>query len=306
MTIEKQATYIYKDHKIIPWEKANIHLGAHAIHYGSSLFEGIRSYQAKNNKVIIFRLKDHIDRLFDSIKIYRYKINFSKEEIIKASKDLLIKNNLKQAYLRPIVYFESLGFNFLPQKNEKANCAILAYPAKQSLAQSIDACFSSWNRIANNTLPTKAKAAGNYLSAYLIAKEANQNGYDTAIALDSKGEISEGAGQNIFIVKNNKLFTPSSNSSILNGITRDSIIKIAKDLNIVVIEKNILREDIYLADECFLTATASELTHVKSVDKIFISKEKDSPIYSKIKQRFFSIINANHEDNHNWIEFVKK
>jgi len=251
------------------WNDSNIHIMSHVIHYGSSVFEGIRCYQSQDNS-IIFRLKEHMQRLIDSAKIYRMPITWDVDALCKIALDLVRKNNMKDCYIRPIIYRGYGAFGLLPDKSPVEMALACwsggAYLGQQALEEGIDVKISTWNRARANTYPAMAKAGGHYLNSQLIKMEAINDGYQEGIALDTNGMISEGSGENIFLVKNNKLFTPISSSSILPGITRHSLIILAREMGITVKQQSVPREALYIADEAFFTGTAAEVTPIKSVD----------------------------------------
>ncbi|QJC34723.1 branched-chain amino acid transaminase, partial [Enterobacteriaceae endosymbiont of Donacia crassipes] len=266
----KKANFIWLNGNIIKWEDAKISVMSHALHYGTSVFEGLRCYKSHRGSVI-FRHKDHINRLYNSAKIYRFPIKFSIKEIMDAVYLTININKLQEAYIRILVFIGDIGLGINPPQNYYTDIMISAFPWVNYLGNNakingINTMISSWNKYKPNTIPSLSKAGGNYLSSLLISSEARRNGYDEGISLDSLGFVSEGSGENIFKIKDNILFTPPLTSSILPGITRDSVIKIAKNLNIITKESFILRESLYLADEIFLTGTAAEITPVCSID----------------------------------------
>ena len=263
----KQTKNIWFNNKLVPWEDATIHVLTYALHYGSAVFEGIRAYKTDDG-CKIFRLDEHIKRLLNSAKIYRMHIPYSHQELKNACKIIVSSNDLNEgAYIRPIAFrgYVDLG---LHAHNEDAIDVVVAawewgtYLGSDALNNGVDACVSSWNKINPNTVPFMAKASGNYLTGTLVAMEARQNGYDEGILLDSTGMVSEGAGENIFMVKDGNLYTPPLSSSILDGITRDAVIKIAESLKLGVVETKIPREQLYIADELFFTGTAVEITPI--------------------------------------------
>ena len=309
--MKKKAKYIWFKGKIVPWESAQIHVLSHSLHYGTSFFEGIRCYETPHGPCV-FRLDEHINRLKDSAKIYHFEIPYSTEELKRACIDILLKNKLSAAYIRPLAFFsDEFGLGVCPPENADMNVMIAAfqwgsYLGNDALDKGVDAMTSSWNRAAPNTIPTAAKAGGNYLSSVLVGSEARRHGYHEGIALDINGLLSEGAGENIFIVKNNILFTPPATNSILLGITRDSVIQIAKYHNIEVKEKSITRESLYLADEVFMTGTAAEVTPVRSVDKIIINDGHRGKITKQIQDSYFGLFNGNFEDKWDWLTNIQE
>ena len=300
------ADLIWFNGELIPWQNATVHVMSHALHYGSSVFEGIRAYKTHKG-TCIFRLEEHIDRLFDSAKIYRMTIPYTREEIIQACKDAVSKNNLESAYLRPLAFLGDVGMGLRPPADAKADVMIAAfaweaYLGAEALEQGVDVGVSSWNRLAPNTMPTAAKAGGNYLSSQLISMEAGRHGYTEGIALDVNNMVSEGAGQNLFLVKNGVIYTPFSTASILPGLTRDTVITLAKDLGYEVREEPISRESLYLADEFFMTGTATEIVPVKSVDGMPVGTGSRGPVTEALQKAFFGIFDGTTEDKYNWLE----
>jgi branched-chain amino acid aminotransferase len=303
----KKLSKIWKNGEFIDWDDAKIHILSHVIHYGSSWFEGIRCYETAKGPAI-FRLGAHLRRLHDSAKIYRTEIPYSLEDLTKATIETIKINKVESCYIRPIAfrgYFE-MGVSAV-------NCPVEVYIAvwewgrylgEGSLDNGINVCISSWNRMAPNTLPAMAKVAANYMNSQLIKMEALQNGYAEGIALDITGHVSEGSGENIFFVKNGVVHTTPLSSSILQGITRDSVICLADELGYEVREMQIPREMLYIADELFFAGTAVEITPIISVDKIKIKDGLPGPITRHIQSKFFDIIKTGN-DRHGWLTFVK-
>ena len=306
----KPTKNIWFNNELVPWESAQIHVLSYALHYGSAVFEGIRAYST-NDGTKIFRLNDHIKRLFDSAKIYRMNIAYTPQELSQACKDIIVTNELNSgAYIRPLAFrgYNDLGLH--ASKDDDVEVIVAAWEwgtllGVDALEKGVDVGVSSWNKIAPNTIPVMAKASGNYLSGTLVAIEAKENGYDEGICLDTDGFVSEGSGENIFMIKNGKLVTPPLSSSILDGITRDSVIKIAEDLNIDCIERRIIREELYLADELFFTGTAAEITPIRSVDRIQISEGKRGPVTQSIQEVFFGLFNGKSDDKWGWLISVE-
>ena len=306
----KPTKNIWFNNELVPWESAQIHVLSYALHYGSAVFEGIRAY-ATNDGTKIFRLNEHIKRLFNSAKIYRMNIAFTPQELSQACKDIIVTNELNSgAYIRPIAFrgYNDLGLH--ASKDDDVEVVVAAWEwgtllGADALEKGVDVCVSSWNRNAPNTIPVMAKASGNYLSGTLVAIEAKENGYDEGICLDSDGFVSEGSGENIFMIKNGSLITPPLSSSILDGITRDSVMIIAKDLNIDCIERRITREELYLADELFFTGTAAEITPIRSVDRIQIGEGRKGPITESIQEVFFGLFNGKFDDKWDWLTSVE-
>lgn len=305
----KGGKLIWQNGQIIPWDQATVHVMAHALHYGSSVFEGIRVYKTPDGPAV-FRLADHMQRFYDSAKIYRMPIGYELDELIKVCKEVVRANDLfNGAYIRPIA-FRGLGeAGLAPQPDHRVDVAIAAwewgaYLGKDGLEKGVDVCISSWQRVAPNTIPSLAKAGGNYLSGQLISTEAKRLGFDEGIALSTDGTVSEGAGENLFMIRDGQILTPPATSSILTGLTRDTVIKLAARMGMTVAEKPILREALYLADELFFTGTAAEVTPVRSVDRIEIGPGHRGPITTKIQEAFFGLFSGKTEDRDGWLEWV--
>ncbi|HLP15898.1 MAG TPA: branched-chain amino acid transaminase [Bacteroidota bacterium] len=302
----KKVEKIWMNGSLINWDEAKIHVLSHVIHYGSSWFEGIRCYDTKKGSAI-FRLEEHLKRLVDSAKMYRSDIPYTIPEMEKAIKDTIKANGLKACYIRPIAYrgYGDVGVNPFgcPVDLSIAVWEWGKYLGAEALEQGIDVRFASWNRAAANTLPTMAKAGGNYLNSQLIKMEAIADGYSEGIALDVNGYISEGSGENIFIVKDGKIVTPPFINSILPGITRAAVIELAKDAGMEICEMLIPREMVYIADEVFFTGTAAEITPIRSVDRIKIGKGVAGELTRELQKRFFSVVEDG-EDPHGWLNFV--
>ncbi len=299
---------IWFNGKFVEWKNATVHVMSHALHYGSSVFEGIRAYNTHKG-TCIFRLEEHIARLFDSAKIYRMDIPFTQAEVSQACKDAVTKNGLKSAYLRPLVFLGEVGMGLRPPIDAVSDVMIAAFPwdaylGEDAIEHGVEVGVSSWNRLAPNTMPTAAKAGGNYLSSQLISCEAARHGYAEGIALDVNHYVSEGAGQNVFLVKKGVIYTPPSTASILQGLTRDTVFSLAKDKGIEVREEPISREALYLADEIFMTGTATEVVPVKSVDGIPIGEGSRGPVTKSIQSAFFGIFDGTTEDKYGWLEAV--
>jgi branched-chain amino acid aminotransferase len=295
---------IWHNGRFIAWDEARIHVLSHVVSYGSSVFEGVRCYETLSGPAI-FRLKEHTRRLLDSAKVYRIDVPFTHEELAHAQIELVRVNQLRSCYIRPIILRGYGNMGVLPFGNPTE--VYLAcwewgkYLGDEALAQGVDVCVSSWTRIAPNTLPALAKAAGNYTNSQLIRMQAHLDGYAEAIALDDSGRVSEGSGENIFVVRDGKLHTPPLGSSVLPGITRDSIATLARDLDIPVVESPIPREMLYIADEVFFTGTAAEVTPIRSVDKIQVGSGRRGPITERIQKAFFDIVSGRSEDRHGWL-----
>jgi branched-chain amino acid aminotransferase len=296
---------IWHNGRMTPWEQAQIHVMSHVIHYGSSVFEGLRCY-ARPEGPGIFRLSEHMQRLLDSAKIYRMPLRYNLEELCSAVVDLVEANGVAPCYIRPIAFrgYGEMGVNPLkaPVEVYIANFPWGKYVPGNDGA---DVCVSSWNRLAPNTMPSLAKAGANYMNSQLIRMEAEINGYSEGIALDVNGYLSEGSGENVFLVRAGILYTTPLANSVLNGITRNSVLTIAKALDIPIIEQPLPREMLYICDEAFFSGTAVEVTHLRSVDKMLVGDGKMGPITSAIYDEFFGIVNGIKPDRYGWLTPVK-
>ncbi len=297
-----EAKYIWMSGNLVPWNEAKVHVLTHALHYGSAVFEGIRAYKTQKGTAV-FRLREHIKRLIDSAKIYRMESPYTLDELITATIELIKVNELNECYIRPLIYrgYYNLGVNPMECPVEVSIAAWKwgKYLGADALEKGVDVMVSSWNRMAPNTFPAMAKTTANYANAQLIKMEAIMYGFAEGIALNPDGTVSEGSGENIFVVKDQKIYTPSLDSMILPGITRMTVIEIAKNLGYEVIETRIPREMLYIADELFFTGTAAEITPIRSVDKIIIGEGKIGPVTKKLQQEFFRIIeNADERYKH--------
>ncbi len=302
------ADYIWFNGKMVPWAEANVHVMSHALHYGSSVFEGVRCYETPKGPAV-FRHREHAQRLLNSAKIYRFPLNYSLEEIMEATRETLRANKLNSAYIRPLAFVGNVGLGVCPPKGSDMDMIIAAFPwgaylGEEAQDKGIAAMISSWTRVAPNTIPTTAKAGGNYLSSILIGSEARRHGYDEGMALSVEGYLSEGSGENIFIVQDNVLMTPPLSNSILPGITRDSVMKLAVDAGYKIKETNISREALYLADEVFMTGTAAEIVPVSSIDKLQIGSGKRGPVTKHLQDIFFGLFNGETEDKWGWLDYV--
>jgi branched-chain amino acid aminotransferase len=288
---------IWHNGNLIPWDKATIHVMSHVVHYGSSVFEGIRCYTPG-----IFRLNEHMTRLVDSAKIYRMPLPYTVEQLSAAVVEVVEANGVAPCYIRPIAFrgYGEIGVN--PLKSP-VDVYVANFPWGKYVPgnQGADVCVSSWSRLAPNTMPALAKAGANYMNSQLIRMEAEVNGYSEGIALDVNGNLSEGSGENLFLVRNGVLYTPTLANSALSGITRDSVIVLAKQLGIEVVEQALPRELLYVADEAFFTGTAAEVTHLRSVDRIVIGDGSMGPITSALHKAFFDIVNGDAPDRYNWL-----
>ena len=301
--------YIWFNGEIVPWDQAQVHVLTHALHYGSSVFEGIRVYKTPSGPMV-FRLTDHMQRLYDSAKIYRMPIPYERDELSDVCRQLIVTNNLMEgAYIRPIALRGYGEIGLAPREDHPVDVAIAAwnwgaYLGSEALENGVDVCISSWQRVAPNTLPALAKAGGNYLSSQLISVEAKQRGFAEGIALATDGTVSEGAGENLFVIRDGKIMTPPSTSSILTGITRDSIMQLASRLGMTVTEQSLPREALYLADELFFTGTAAEITPIRSVDRITIGSGSRGPITEQLQKAFFGLFTGDTQDSEGWLESV--
>src|SRR6185503_2132946 len=299
-----ETEFAWNNGKFIKWADAKVHALSHVVNYGSSVFEGIRAYSTPRGPAI-FRLHEHIRRLFDSAKIYRMEVPHSPEEIKRACAGLVARNNLGACYVRPAV-MRGYGTVGVDPTGAPIDTFIFAYPwgaylGPNALSEGVDVGTSSWARPAPNTHPTMAKAGGNYLNSQLMKMEARANGFVEAIALDTDGRISEGSGENLFLVRDGRLFTTPLASSILPGITRDTVMTLARELNVPVTETNILREAVYIADELFFCGTAVEVTPIRSVDHQKIGTGKPGPITKKIQDAYMSLVQGKAKDDKGWL-----
>lgn len=298
---------VWMNGKLVPWKEANIHIASHVIHYGSCLFEGFRAYETPRGSVI-FRLDAHIKRLYNSCKMYRMDIPYTQKEFMEAVKETIKANQLKSCYIRPIVYrgYGTLGVDPFPNP---VDSAILvwewgSYLGEEALEKGVDVRISSWQRMAPNTFPALAKSGANYMNSQLIKMEALLDGYVEGIALNVRGHISEGSGENIFIIIDGMVHTPPLSSSILPGITRDTVIRLAEELNIPSVEETIPREMLYIADEVFFTGSAAEITPIRSIDKIIIGEGKRGPLTKSLQDEYFACMNGEREDKYHWLTYL--
>jgi branched-chain amino acid aminotransferase len=296
---------IWHNGKLIPWEQANIHVMSHVVHYGSSVFEGIRCYSQPQGAAI-FRLPEHMQRLLDSAKIYRMEVPYTLEELCAAVVDVVEANGVTPCYIRPIILRGYGEIGVSPKGSPlEVYIANFAWGKYIQSTGGADVCVSSWNRLAPNTLPSLAKAGANYMNSQLIHMEAEVNGYAEGIALDVNGLISEGSGENVFVVRNGVLYTPPLANSALSGITRDSVLTIARHLGLPVTEQALPRELLYIADEVFFSGTAAEVSPIRSVDHITVGDGKPGEITKKIADEFFGIASGLKPDRFGWLTPVK-
>ena len=302
MAIQKTEK-IWHNGKLIPWDSAQLHVMSHVVNYGSSVFEGVRCYALPGGPAI-FRANEHMQRLLDSAKVYRIDVDFTRDDLVGGMSDVVKNNGVWPCYIRPIV-LRGYGEAGVNPFNSPTEVYICNYPWGKYLGtdaqQGADVCVSSWTRIAPNTLPSMAKSGANYMNSQLIKMEAIVNGYVEGIALDANGYVSEGSGENVFVVRNGVLQTAPLGNSVLPGITRESVLQIARDLNIPVVEQGIPRELLYIAEEAFFTGTAAEVTPIRSVDKISVGKGAIGPITRAIQKEFYAIIRGEKADRHGWL-----
>jgi branched-chain amino acid aminotransferase len=299
---------IWMNGKLVDWKNATIHVATHVVHYGSGVFEGIRAYDSPHG-TNVFRLNEHMRRLGDSCRVYRMDLPYPLAELSEAILETIRVNGFKSCYIRPLIYrgYSQLGVNPMPCP---IDAAIIiwewdAYLGDEALSTGVDVGVSSWTRIAPNTFPAMAKATANYANSALIKMQATVDGYAEGIALDDAGLLSEGSGQNLFLVRDNILYTPSLTSSILQGITRDTVLTLARDLGLEVREQPLPREFLYLADEAFFCGTAVEITPIRSIDKIVVGAGRRGPITAALQERFFAIVKREVPDEHNWLTPVR-
>jgi branched-chain amino acid aminotransferase len=303
----KPTEKIWHNGRLIPWDDARIHVLSHVTSYGSSVFEGIRCYSTPAGPSI-FRPREHVRRLLDSAKIYRMDLGFRADELIEAMRNLVQVNKLDSCYFRPIAIRGYGDVGVLPFNNP-VDVYIACwewgkYLGEEALANGVDVCVSSWTRIAPNTLPALAKAGANYMNSQLIRMEAHLNGYAEGIALDSSGYVSEGSGENIFVVRDGKIHTPPLGASVLPGITRDTVMQLAQALDIPLIETLVPREMLYIADEVFFSGTAAEITPIRSIDRITVGDGKRGPVTERLQHAFFEIVDGKTPDRYGWLDGV--
>ena len=295
---------VWMNGKLVDWKDATMHVASHVVHYGSGVFEGIRSYDSKKG-ANVFRLPEHMRRLMDSCRVYRMELSYTMEQLNDAVLETIRANNFKSCYIRPLIYrgYGQLGVNPMPCPVEAAVIVWEwdSFLGEDALAKGVDVGVSSWTRIAPNTFPAMAKATANYANSALIKMQATVDGYAEGIALDESGLLSEGSGQNLFLVRDNVVYTPSLTSSILQGITRDTVITLTRDLGFEVREQALPREFLYLADEAFFCGTAVEITPIRSIDKVTVANGRRGPVTAALQERFFGIIKGDLPDEHNWL-----
>jgi branched-chain amino acid aminotransferase len=288
---DKGVDLVWFDGQYLKWEEAKVPIFVHALHYGTAVFEGIRAYSSDDN-LYIFRLKEHMERLHKSADVYSFTTKFSVDELCNATVELIRKNGIKEScYIRPLTFVGLHGIDLNVTKNSPTHTTIIIFPfAKYFKGDGISACVSSWRRIDDESIPTMAKASGNYLNSVLATQECRRNGYDESILLDKKGRVSEASGENLFVVRNGKLHTPQLSDSILEGITRNTAIIIAKELGYEVVERPISRTELYLAEEIFLTGTAAEIIAITKIDGTVVGDGKEGMITKSIRENYERIV----------------
>ena len=303
----QETKYIWRNGEMVPWAEATTHILTHGLHYGTSVFEGMRAYDTKHKGVCVFRNREHIERFHYSARVYRIPMDFSVETLMQVCRDVVRENDLSSAYIRPVAF---LGYGEMgPASQDVAgDVAVAAFPwgaylGEEGMKNGIDVAVSSWRRMAPGTVPAGVKAGGNYLSSRLVSMEAKNKGYAEGIGLSHDGTVSEGAGENLFVVHNGRILTPPAASSILTGITRDTVITLASKLGYEIVEQSLPREILYAADEIFLTGTAAEVTPVRSVDDLKVGSG-DRPVTSAIQQAFFGLFSGETEDEWGWLDPV--
>lgn len=299
---EKGGEFVWFDGKFVKWEDAKVPIFTHALHYGTTVFEGIRGYAARNN-LYVFRLQEHMERLHRSAGVYSITLPHSAKELARATTELLQKNKIKEScYIRPLTFVGMHGIDLNVTKNSPTHTVVITFPfAKYFKGEGIKACVSSWRRIHDSATPPLAKAAGNYLNSILATQESKRNGYDESILLDMSGNVSEASGENIFLVRRGRIYTPYFADSALEGITRESAIKIAKDIGYEVTERPIPRTELYMADEIFLTGTAAEIVAVTSVDGHTVGSGREGPVTKGIREMYAKVVSAGAKDYMDWL-----
>ncbi len=306
----KPSTWIWHGGELVPWENATVHVLSHALHYGTSVFEGIRCYPT-NRGPSFFRLQDHIDRLLQSAHIYRMPMTVGAEELVEACHTVVAKNNLTNAYIRPIIFYGYGSMGIRPTAATRLEMAVAAfewgaYLGEEGIEKGIDVGVTSWQRAAPNTHPQLAKAGGNYLASFFMVDEARRHGYTEMIALTHQGFLSEGPGENLFIVRKNKIYTPSIHCSILEGLTRETVMTLARDMGYEVEEGTYPRELLYIADELFFTGTAAEITPIRSVDGQKVGEGLPGPVTKALQRAYFGLFKGETIDRWNWLTPLAK
>ncbi|MGC2426317.1 MAG: branched-chain amino acid transaminase [Nitrososphaeraceae archaeon] len=298
----KGAEFIWFDGKLVKWEEATIPVMSHALHYGTSVFEGIRAYPTKNN-LYVFRLKEHMERLHRSARVYSLSINYSAKELCDATIELLKRISIKESlYIRPLTFVGMHGIDLNITRDSPTHTVIIIFPfAKYFNGEGVKACVSSWRRNHDSSTPPMAKAAGNYLNSILAIQESKRNGYDESVLLDLEGNVSEASGENIFIIRNDKIYTPYSANSVLEGITRDTAITIARDMGYEFAERPISRTELYMSDELFLTGTAAEIIAVTNIDGHQIGNGREGPVTKNIREMYTKLVSAGVKKYMDWL-----
>lgn len=298
----KGGEFVWFDGKFVKWHEATVPVFTHALHYGTAVFEGIRGYAAKNN-LYIFRLQDHMERLHRSAGVYSFSVNYSARELASATAELLQRNGVKEScYIRPLTFVGTHGIDLNVTRDSPTHTVIISFPfAKYFKGEGIRVCVSSWRRIHDSTTPPLAKAAGNYLNSILATQESKRNGYDESILLDLSGNVSEASGENIFLVRRGKIYTPLFADSALEGITRESAIKVARDMGYEVMERPIPRTELYIADEIFLTGTAAEIVPVTGIDGYVVGSGREGLVTKKIRETYEKIVSAGVKEYMDWL-----
>lgn len=299
---DKGVDFVWFDGQYLKWEEAKVPIFVHALHYGTAVFEGIRAYPSDDN-LYIFRLKEHMERLRKSANVYSFTTKFSAEELCKATIELIRKNGKREScYIRPLTFVGLHGIDLNVTKDSPTHTTIIIFPfAKYFKGDGISACISSWRRIDDQSIPPMAKASGNYLNSVLATQECRRNGYDESILLDRNGSVSEASGENIFVVRNGKLHTPQLSDSILEGITRNTAIIIARELGYDVVERPISRTELYLADEIFLTGTAAEIIAITKIDGNIVGNGREGTMTKSIRENYERIVIGNSEKFMGWL-----
>jgi branched-chain amino acid aminotransferase len=298
----KGAEFIWFDGKIVKWEEATVPVMSHALHYGTSVFEGIRAYPTKNN-LYVFRLKEHMERLHRSASVYSLSVKYSAKELCDATIELLKRISIKESlYIRPLTFVGMHGIDLNITRDSPTHTVIITFPfAKYFNGEGVKACVSSWRRNHDSSTPPMAKAAGNYLNSILAIQESKRNGYDESVLLDLEGNVSEASGENIFIIRNDKIYTPYSANSVLEGITRDTAITIARDMGYEFAERPISRTELYMSDELFLTGTAAEIIAVTNIDGHQIGNGREGPVTKSIREMYTKLVSAGVKKYMDWL-----
>jgi branched-chain amino acid aminotransferase len=298
----KGAEFIWFDGKLVKWDEATVPVMSHALHYGTSVFEGIRAYPTKNN-LYVFRLKEHMERLHRSANVYSLSVKYSAKELCDATIELLKRISIKESlYIRPLTFVGMHGIDLNITRDSPTHTVIITFPfAKYFNGEGVKACVSSWRRNHDSSTPPMAKAAGNYLNSILAIQESKRNGYDESVLLDLEGNVSEASGENIFIIRNDKIYTPYSANSVLEGITRDTAITIAKDMGYEFAERPISRTELYMSDELFLTGTAAEIIAVTNIDGHQIGNGREGPVTKSIREMYTKLVSAGVKKYMDWL-----